>query len=64
VSGVSLCRVSTPFEADKRAAAREKYTAGEIRAALHVWDSLDYPEQMDDEEVEMFETARRIVNEP
>ena len=56
-------RVSTPFEADKRAAAREQYAAGELRAALHLWDSLDYPEQMDDDEVEMFETARRLVAE-
>ena len=50
--------MSVPFEAEKRRQAVEKYEAGEYRAALHLWDSLDYPEQMSGDEVEMFETAR------
>lgn len=58
----SLRGVSTPFEAEQRAEARAKYEAGEYRAALHLWDSLDYPEQMDDDEVAMFETARLLVS--
>ena len=55
--------MSTPFEAEQRRQAVEKYDAGEYRAALHLWDSLDYPEQMSDDEVAMFETARRRVAE-
>ena len=55
--------MSVPFEAEQRRQAVEKYTAGEYRAALHLWDSLDYPEQMSDDEVAMFETARRLVAE-
>ena len=54
---------STPFEAEQRAAARAKFEAGELRAALHLWDSLEYPEQLSDDEVEMFETARRTAAE-
>lgn len=54
--------MTTPFEAEQRSLARAKYDAGELRAALHLWDSLEYPEQMTDEEVEMFETARRTVS--
>lgn len=53
--------MSTPVEADQRAQARAKYEAGELRAALHLWDSLQFPEQLPDDEVEMFETARRTV---
>ena len=53
---------STPFEAEQRAAARTKFEAGELRAALHLWDSLEYPEQLSDDEVEMFETARRTAS--
>lgn len=51
----------SPFEAQQRAAARKKYDAGELRGALHLWDTLDYPELLSDEEVVMFETARRKV---
>ena len=54
--------MSTPFEAEQRALARQRYEAGELRAALHLWDTLEYPEQMDDDEVAMFETARREVD--
>lgn len=57
----TLPLVSVPFEAEQRRQAVEKYEAGEYRAALHLWDSLDYPEQMSSEEVEMFETARLRV---
>lgn len=53
--------MNVPFEAEQRRQAVEKYEAGEYRAALHLWDSLDYPEQMSDDEVAMFETARRLV---
>ncbi len=52
-----------PFEAQQRARAREKFDAGELRAALHLWDTLDYPEHLDDDEVAMFETARRQVTQ-
>ncbi len=51
----------SPFEAEQRAAARAKYDVGELRAALHLWDCLEYPELLSDEEVVMFETARRTV---
>jgi hypothetical protein len=54
--------VSTPFEADQRALARAKYQAGELRAAMHLWDALEFPEQLSDDEVAMFETARRTVS--
>ncbi len=58
---MSDARPELPFEAEQRAAARERYAAGELRAALHVWDSLTYPELLSDEEVVMFENARREV---
>ena len=54
--------MSTPFEAEQRALARAKYEAGELRAALHLWDTLEFPEQLPDDEVVMFETARRTVS--
>ena len=54
--------MSTPFEAEQRALARAKYEAGELRAALHLWDTLEFPEQLPDDEVAMFETARRTVS--
>ena len=57
----SVRPVGTPFEAEQRAQARAKYDAGELRAALHLWDSLEHPEQLDDDEVAMFETARAQV---
>ena len=51
----------SPFEADQRARARASFQAGEYRAALNVWDSLDHPELLSDEEVAMFEAARLHV---
>lgn len=51
-----------PFEADQRALAREHYDAGRVRAALHVWDALDHPEWLSDEDVALFEQARREVS--
>lgn len=53
---------SSPFEAEQRAKARAKFEAGEVRAALQLWDSLDYPELLSDEDVALFETARRQVS--
>jgi hypothetical protein len=54
---------TSPFEVPRRAQARAAYEEGEFRAALHLWDSLEFPEQMTDEEVAMFESARRRVAE-
>ena len=48
-------------EVAQRAQAREKFRAGEFRAALHIWDTLEHPELMSEDEIEMFETARRDV---
>lgn len=53
---------ASPFETSQRQAARLAYESGDLRAALHLWDSLEYPELLDDEEVVMFETARREVS--
>lgn len=52
----------SPFEAEQRATARSCYKRGELRAALKMWDSLEYPELLPDDEVEMFEAARRAVS--
>ncbi len=51
----------SPFEVEQRATARALYAAGELRAALQLWDTLEFPELLSDEEVGMFETARRTV---
>ena len=48
----------------ERTLAQANFEAGEYRAALHIWDSLEHPEQMTDAEVTMFETARREVQGP
>ena len=50
-----------PFEAAERAQALAHFEAGNYRAALHLWDALDFPELLSDDEVRKFETARRHV---
>ena len=52
------------FEVEQRAQAKQKFEAGEFRAALHIWDTLEHPEVMDDAEIAMFEAARRKVQGP
>lgn len=51
--------VKGPFEAAERAQALAHFEAGNFRAALHVWDALEFPEMLTDDEVSKFETARR-----
>ncbi len=51
----------SPFEVEQRKLARIKFEAGELRAALHVWDTLEYPELLSEEDVVLFETARQQV---
>lgn len=51
--------MSTPDESAQRQLAREKFEAGEYRAALHLWDALEYPELLSDLEVSMREVALR-----
>lgn len=46
-------------EAALREQAREKYAAGAVRAALHLWDSLEHPELLSAEEVALREAALR-----
>jgi hypothetical protein len=53
----------SPFEQEQRAQARAKYDAGEWRAALHLWDALEFPELLTDDDVACFEDARRRVAE-
>ena len=46
-------------ELEQRAQAREKFEAGEYRAALHLWDSLVHPELLSELEISMREVALR-----
>lgn len=46
-------------ETAQRAQAREKFEAGEYRAALHIWDALDHPELLTEVELSMREVALR-----
>jgi hypothetical protein len=46
-------------ETEQRDRARLKFEAGEFRAALHLWDSLEHPELLNELEVSMREVALR-----
>lgn len=49
--------MSTADESTQRQQAREKFEAGEYRAALHLWDALEHPELLSDAEVSMRQLA-------
>lgn len=49
--------MSTADESTQRQLAREKFEAGEYRAALHLWDTLEHPELLSDAEVSMRQLA-------